>query len=91
MSDLFQVLSTSDTDSSVYEMDSSVSTDLLIEWELHNLLTPDLPFVREVIVKEDGEPKVYAACSTRHSGWGLKMKFAHKIPPLWLEFIRSAP
>lgn len=91
MSNRFRITSTSDTDSSVYEMDERASNCLLLDWELHNVLMPDLEFINEVTIIEDGEPKVYAARSTRHSGWGLKIEFIDPLPPLWLEFVRSAP
>jgi hypothetical protein len=91
MSNRFKLISTSDTDTSVYEMDAKSATSLILDWELHNVLMPDLEFRNEVIVTEDGDPKVYAACNLRHSGWGIKIEFTDPLPPLWLEFVRSAP
>jgi hypothetical protein len=91
MSNRFKLRSTSDTDTSVYEIDTGVALSLLLDWELHNVLMPDLEFRNEVIVNEDGVPKVYAASNLRHSGWGLKAEFIDPLPPLWLEFVRTAP
>lgn len=91
MSEHLKVRSLSDTDTSVYEMDAPTAGWLVLEWDIHNAVTPDLPFRDEVTILEDGERKVYAVSNERHAGFGLKVEFINGLPPLWLEFVRSAP
>lgn len=91
MSNLLKVRSLSDTDTSVYEMDAPTAGWLVLEWDIHNTVTPDLPFRDEITIHEDGEPKVYAVSNERPAGFALKIEFTQPFPPLWLEFVRSAP
>lgn len=83
--------STAPNDSSVYTLDKDDHANIkgvlkAVADEGLDLANPDA-FDFEVTVLEDGEPGVYAARLTRHSGWGLWTEIHDR--KVWFEFCRS--
>jgi hypothetical protein len=59
------------------------------EWAEHNNSNLDpYDFGCEVVVEEDGVPKIYGARFDKYAGWCIKAEM-DGLPTLWLEFCRS--